>query len=274
MDRLEIPHFEDKKGLQKFLFENKSKLVAQKSTIIKNGDGIGLSSVQFANKKGANKADPIDASELSELYVKAIINTTNIIDSHMDLHIPGLWKKTVSENKNMLHVQEHKSWEFKSIISDGNDLEVLLKNYTWKELGHKFKGSTQALQFNSNVKKNRNEYMFGQYANGHVKNHSVGMRYMKYVMCIDNEDYGAEYEAWEKYIVMAVNPEVADKRGYFWAVTEAKAIEGSAVPLGSNWITPTISVEANKSEADKESLRKAEAEKSLQDKRNYLLTLN
>ena len=62
-------------------------------------------------------------------------------------------------------------------------------------------------------------------------------------MCIDNADYGAEYEAWEKYIEYAVNPELAENRGYFWAVTEAKAIEGSAVPLGSNWLTPTLSVD-------------------------------
>ena len=31
---------------------------------------------------------------------------------------------------------------------------------------------------------------------------------------------------------------------YFFAVTEAKAIEGSAVPMGSNFVTPTQSVKA------------------------------
>lgn len=273
MKRLEIPHFEDRKGLQKFLFENKSKLISQKKAITKEGDGIGLSSIQFANKKGANKSDPIDAGSLDEIYVKAIINTTNVIDSHMDLHIPGIWNKTVKENKMILHVQEHKSYMFDKIISDGGDLEALVKKYTWKELGYDFKGKTEALQFNSNVKKSRNQYMFDQYAKGYVRNHSVGMRYMKYVMCIDNPDYGAEYEAWEKYLEHAINPEVAENRGYFWAVKEAKAIEGSAVPLGSNWITPTLSVGSNKTiEPSRDT--QIEAAKALQSRKNYLLNLN
>lgn len=271
MKRLEIPEFEDKKALHKFLFENKSKLMAQKKAITKEADGIGLSSIQFANKKGADKAAPIDIESTSEIYVKAIINTTNVIDSHMDLHVPGLWNKTVSENKNMLHVQEHKSYEFKSIIADGNDLEALIKTYTWKELGFDFKGKTEALQFNSVVKKKRNAYMMEQYADRHVKNHSVGMRYVKIVMCIDNSDYGAEYEAWEKYLPMAVNPEIAEGKGYFWAVTEAKAIEGSAVPLGSNWITPTISVDKDIEPFN--DTHKNEAEKSLQRTKNYYKSL-
>ena len=35
--------------------------------------------------------------------------------------------------------------------------------------------------------------------------------------------------------------EQAEEQGYFWAVTQAKLIEGSAVVLGSNPITPTLS---------------------------------
>lgn len=272
MKIIQIPNFEDKALLQKFLFENKSKLVAQKKAITKEADGIGLSSILFANKKGANKSDPIDVENINEIYVKAIINTTNVIDSHMDLHIPGIWNKTVKENKNMLHVQEHKAHEFKSIISDGEDLKAVVKTYSWKELGYDFKGKTEALQFNSTVKRDRNEYMFDNYAKGRVKNHSVGMRYVKIVMCIDNKDYGAEYEAWEKYIEYAINPEVAEGRGYFWAVPEAKAIEGSAVPLGSNWLTPTFSVDKNEPLKD---TQKQEAEKSLQKRKQLIInTLN
>ena len=37
--------------------------------------------------------------ELEEIRVNVIINTTNIIDSHNDLHLPGLWKKSLQENK-------------------------------------------------------------------------------------------------------------------------------------------------------------------------------
>ena len=75
---------------------------------------------------------------------------------------------------------------------------------TWKELGFpRIKGETQALIFKSIAEKARNEFMFEQYAKGFVKNHSVGMQYVKLVLCINDEDSGAEYEAWEKYYPMA-----------------------------------------------------------------------
>lgn len=67
----------------------------------------------------------------------------------------------------------------------------------------------------------------------------------------------------------AVNPEVAEEKGYFWAVTEAKVIEGSAVPIGSNWITPTLSVENKDNEPPKGTQN--EAAKALQAKKSYLL---
>ena len=43
----------------------------------------------------------------------------------------------------------------------------------------------------------------------------------------------------EKQRVVLTNKEsIID--GYFWAVTEAKYLEGSAVPFGSNVMTPTL----------------------------------
>jgi hypothetical protein len=81
-----------------------------------------------------------------------------------------------------------------------------------------------------------------------VKNHSVGMQYVKLFLAVNDERYEEEFKVWEKYINLAVNKEVAIEYGYFWAVTEAKVIEGSAVPIGSNTYTPT---QENNSEPNK-----------------------
>jgi hypothetical protein len=90
--------------------------------------------------------------------------------------------------------------------------------------------------------------MAEQYRKGFVKNHSVGMRYMKLSLCINDENSGSEFDAWNKYRPEIVNGNLADEKGYFFAVTEAQVIEGSAVPKGSNFVTPTLSVE-NKNES-------------------------
>src|SRR5690606_2655782 len=88
--------------------------------------------------------------------------------------------------------------------------------------------------------------MFEKYVKGKVKNHSVGMRYVKAFLAINEPRYKEEYEIWEKYYPQIANKSVADERGYFFAVTEAKVVEGSAVLKGSNEYTPTTSIEAVK----------------------------
>jgi len=242
--------FETKKELFEFLFKNKDSLIAQKKANLKIADCISFAPTISMLKKDTEKAnEPIDVSFLDELKVIVIINTTNLMDSHFDVHIRGLWNKSLKENKMLMHLQEHKM-EFSHIISEGKNLKAYVKDYTWNELGFDFEGKTQALVFESIIEKKRNKKMFEQYANGWVKNHSVGMRYVKYDMAINDEDYPNEFIAWEKYYPEIANKKAVDDKGYFWYVLEAKAIEGSAVPLGSNFVTPTL--ENNKSEPPKQ----------------------
>ena len=242
MSKIEIPEFGSKKELFKFLIENKSILIAQKKAAVKFADGFMYSNPVIQIKDQAHKAGAIDVNEVNEIKVKAIVNTTNWMDSHMDVHLPGLWNKSLQENKFIMHVQEHKSYEFDKIIAEGEDLKAYTKSYTWKELGFNLEGKTEGLTFDSTVKKERNPYMFNQYAKGYVKNHSVGMRYVKVVMGINDEDYPEHKEIWDKYYPEIINKDAADTRGYFFAVKEAQVIEGSAVPMGSNIVTPTLSV--------------------------------
>ncbi len=253
---LKIPDFETRKELFDFLVKNEQTLITQKKNAIKEADGFAFvpvgSGSEITNKAVSTTKESIE--------VVAVINTTNIIDSHLDLHLPKMWEKSLNENKMIMHVQEHKSYEFSKIIADGQDLKAYVKNYTWKQLGFNWEGNTQALMFKSTVKVDRNPFMFEQYAKGYVKNHSVGMRYVKISMCINDDDYQVQKENWDKYIKEAINPEFAESNGYFWAVHEAKVIEGSAVPLGSNFVTPTISVKADDGHSDK-----TEAERSLQE---------
>jgi hypothetical protein len=92
--------------------------------------------------------------------------------------------------------------------------------------------------------------MFEQYKQGFVTNHSVGMRYVKLDIAINDTDYEKEKDYYDKYITQVINSDDAEKQGYFWVVTEAKAIEGSAVPMGSNPITPTINIKSEPSFLD------------------------
>jgi len=102
--------------------------------------------------------------------------------------------------------------------------------------------SIEVLVYEATISKLRNPVMFEQYKNGYVLNHSVGMRYIKLYFCYNSEapEYTEEKENWDKYYPMIVNKDEADKTSYFWAITEAKNVEGSAVVKGSNFLTPVL----------------------------------
>jgi hypothetical protein len=242
---MDYPTFANKTEEIKFIRENLPTIFAEKRMTLKTADAIS-----FSTSRVNDKGDTIKASENSgesqigdsdTIKVRSVINTTNLMDSHRDVHVKGIWTKSIQEQKNLYLLQEHKM-TFKNIISD--KVKALTKFYEWKELGYNYEGKTQALLFDSTISKDRNEYMFEQYAKGHVKNHSVGMRYVKLGFASNDENYPEEKALWDKYINTIGNKEEAISNGYFYAVTEAKIIEGSAVPLGSNPATPTMSVES------------------------------
>lgn len=241
---IEIPSFSSKNDLFSWLVQNKSALINQKKSAIKHSDGISFAFNPSVDKETSSKAAAI-AADPTKLFVRSVINTTKLMDSHMDVHINGLWKKSIAESKDKYLIQEHQ-FNFKGIISD--EVTAMTRTMNWNTLGFNFDGTTEALIYDSILHKDRNPYMFDQYAKGRVKNHSVGMRYIKMFMCVNSPLWQEEKENWDKYIDMVANREVAEESGFFWAITEAKDIEGSAVILGSNYATPTLRVEEQKTE--------------------------
>lgn len=255
--------FETKEQLFEALKANKKTLISTKKATEKRADAVSYGYIETISKNATTKEEnSAPMNDLSTLNVKVVINTTNFLDSHGDVHINGIWNKSVSDNANkgFLHLQEHER-DFDKVISD--NAKGYVQQMTWKQLGLPYDGKTEALIFESTIEKKRNEFMLNQYANGWVKNHSVGMRYVNLELAINSEaDYDKEYkDLWDKYYPVVANKEVADERGYFWVVTEAKIIEGSAVVMGSNSATPTLE---NKTEAVVNTSEKVEPLKDTQ----------
>ena len=234
-----MKEFATKEELFRYVKDNRDILIAEKKSATKTGDTV-VFGAEVERRLDATKGEN-GLSETANLKVKAVINTTNLFDSHYDVHIPGLWNKTLKDRRKTYHLQEHKM-KFDHIITDKVTPSVRMMK--WSDLGCGFDGQTQALIFDSEIEKSRNEYMYDQYMKGYVDNHSVGMQYVTLFMCINSEDryYHEEKENWDKYYPQVANKKDVDEVGFFWAVTEAKLIEGSAVPIGSNYATPTLSV--------------------------------
>lgn len=241
---IDVNKFESKEALFAHLKANKAILVAEKKSAVKYADTIQVvgKSLAFYHDDAVSKAETVAASTDGVIKVTSVINTTNLLDSHGDVHIPGLWKKSLKETRQHWLIKEH-NFNFDNVISDS--VEASTRNVDWAALGFpQWEGKTQALVFVSDIAQTDKTGMYERYKAGKVPNHSVGMRYVKIEMAINSEATGLEEEkaVWDKYIDEVVNKEDAIDLGYFWAVLEAKVVEGSAVLRGSNYVTPTLSV--------------------------------
>jgi len=241
--------FATKDEMIKELVDNKASIIAVKKMETKQADAVVFVAPSTTIKGETIKADSVDLTAINEIKASLVINTTNLMDSHSDVHMKGIWKKSVKEAKNIVLLQEH-VMKFDHIISD--NVTASVKEMSWAELGVNYKGTTEALIFDTTISKARNEFMFMQYAKGYVKNHSVGMKYLQLELAVDSESkwYVEEKEVWDKYINEVANKEDAIQQGYFWVVTEAKIIEGSAVVKGSNYVTPVLSASSKNIEPD------------------------
>jgi hypothetical protein len=246
-----IPTFETKEERVDWYIANKGALIAQKKSSIKHADAITYL-VPLMSEKGDSviKSEAIPDTA-TRIKVRAIINTTKLFDSHGDVHIDQLWNKSLKESKDNYLVNQH-NFSFEGIISD--NVKAFVKQMTWAELGYGgWEGTTQALVYDVVIDKADSPDMFERYRKGKVKNHSVGMRYVKVEMAVDDDRYEKEKTVWDKYYPVIANKADVDAAGVFWAVTEAKNIEGSAVVKGSNFVTPTFSVQETKGQPSEDT---------------------
>lgn len=247
--KTEIPQFATKEETFAFLRRNKDIFKAMKKAEKKLADGVGGAfyfNDTIENESKIIKANDFtgDKEKATKIKIVPVINTTNLLDSHMDVHMPKLWNRSIKNiSRPRILNQEHKGYEFTKVIADNIIPKVEL--ISWSDLGYDWAGKTEALIYPTDVEKIRNEYMFKQYINGWVKNHSVEMYYIQLhlAMFSDNKADKAERDNWEEYRPNIINGDVADEFKWFWAVTEAKEVGGAAVPQGSNYVTPTQMVE-------------------------------
>lgn len=242
MSKILIP--EDLKGkeLSKFLMENKAALIAQKkSCIIKFTEPIACSPGLIVNNTKATGAKAVNPSATS-VHVKVVANAANWLDSQYDLLIDDCWKASIKGRKDMIpHLHDHVH-EIGAEVGDVTD--IYSQDISLRDLGLDMKGTTQCLIFETEIQKSYNEIVFNKYKNGRVKQHSIGLSYVKLALAINDEENEKEFDFWTKYYERIINKEFADESGFFWVVQEIKLLENSGVLFGANELTPTLEVKS------------------------------
>lgn len=214
-----------KSSIQKFMYPKGGNFVVPPAEIIKNGD-----------------------LEKDEIIVKAIVSTANVMDSHFDVHAIGSANKTLKENKRVLHIVNHDMYNENALLAKNEDVKGSTLQTTFKELGFKnIDGNTEAVIFESKIRKYMNEKVFEMYKNNQIDQHSVGMQYIKIFLAADDESLGNPYKLYKEMLPQIANSDDAEKAGAFSVVKEYKIFEFSALTnlAGSNVYTNTMQVQVS-----------------------------
>lgn len=257
--------FASLKELHHFLKDNNEQIISEKkSTVFKSIDkGAGVSFVDFDNNID-------EVTEKARGYgfktenIYPVINSTQWLDSHFDVHIKGCYKKTVKEKQGKVYLIDTHLKGLGNILADKSDVTLLIKDIDWTLLGKNIEGSTECLVFEIPKLKVRPDALQFMSKTPDLEN-SFAMRYINTSVAIKSNDpaFREENELFDEYIQNIVNPEIANKYGFFYAVKELAIMgEGSICPVigGSNSATRIIDVsepsnhsETNKNEPSKDT---------------------
>jgi hypothetical protein len=221
----------------KEIIANKEAIIELKKASVKNTDIFSFNAIKVSVNKAFSEDDG-EEDDNGTLKRTIVGNTYNWMDSHDDVHLDGVFSKSIQERGNkILHLHDHK---YQLDAKVGINKKVYEKRIKWTDLGINIAGTTTALLMDTEIIKEYNESIFNQYKRGEINQHSVGMQYVKIELAVNDEEEKELFTNWQKHITKIANKERAEQKGYFFAVSEAKLKEISCVIEGSNEVTPTL----------------------------------
>lgn len=237
----ELPNqeFSTKKEMLSALYANKDRIMSIKKATVHTHKRVPLRFYSETQKKAMTVKGIADIGGLDAGFIYPVISNTNFKDSHKDAHMSNSMNRTIKDQQGKVHYAMNHNLEIGKIIAYPEDVEMLLKEIKWTELGYSYKGKTQALLFKTNIQDYSPKDAKKAIKNKLPVENSIRMMYVQMEFGI--KDRSDEWEdankAWDTHSSKIVNLEDGDE--YLWFVTELKIVdEGSMVVKGSNSATP------------------------------------
>jgi hypothetical protein len=244
---------------------------AKKSQIYKSCEkdqSVSVKSIDLLKFSEENKALKLD-----ENYYYLVVNSTNILDSHEDLHVNGIWNKSVKEiqGKNYL-VEDHKL-ETSKVIVRKEHIEIFTAIVPFSILGKSYQGNTEVLVYKVPKNQVKNQIVKEWLDSGDSIEASVRMQYVTILLAMDSNapDDATEKKNYDDYINLIANKDEFEYISHFYIVKEAKNVkESSLVVLGSNGVTGKLESK-NEPSNDTQDENKQEPSNDTQSKAILLL---
>ncbi len=258
--------YSTKEELFKALKENKDKIIGiKKKTIYTGYDAANPDASKQIVSNSQVKLKSIDKAATKDLfkdtdYYYIAVNTTNVLDSHNDLHVKGIWNRSAKMQSGKNYLVDTHSLTIKDVIAYPEDVEIFVADIPFKSIGKDYEGNTEALIYK--VKKTAiiGDEIKSALESGKTMQASVKMQYvqMEIAMKSEAEEDKEELKTYNQYKDQIANiSEFKEEPLYFFVQKEAKNIhESSLVPFGSNSATGKINVDSsNDTQHEKETVK-------------------
>jgi phage head maturation protease len=185
--------------------------------------------------KSSGLANQVKEVDLQKRTVQFIANTYYWLDSDLDILIDGCARKTLNDrgaqsnaSAKVKHLADHKmttdKMVGKPVVTEETKIDGKSVIYYESEIFETPAGDEHLVKYQS----------------GGYDNHSIGFRYKDLEFAQKDSDNSDSQAYWDEYYPQILNPEEADKHGFFFIVKEIELFEASVVTFGANSLTGVV----------------------------------
>lgn len=245
--------FETKEELFKELRKSSEIIMEEKKSLIQKSCDKGIS-VTCKSLDLLKFTDQLKGIKIDDNYYYIAVNSTRVLDSHGDLHIDGIWKKSIKEQQGKNYLVLDHDLSIKSVVVRKEHIEMFTAKVPFSMIGKPYEGDTEVLVYKFAKSQVKDETVRDWLDSGDSIEGSVRMQYVTILFALDSNDPidATEKKNYDDYISQIANKEDYDYIYYFFIIKEAKNVkESSLVVFGSNSATGNIS--NNKQEPSKDT---------------------
>lgn len=235
--------FETKEQLFKELRDSSEIIIEEKKSFIQKSCDKGIS-VTCKSLDLLKFTDQLKGIKIDDNFYYIAVNSTRVLDSHDDLHIDGIWKKSIKDQQGKNYLVLDHDLSIKSVVVRKEHIEMFTAKVPFSMIGKPYDGDTEVLVYKFAKSQVKDETVKDWLDSGDSIEGSVRMQYVTILLALDSNDPidATEKKNYDDYIDQIANKNDYEYIYYFFIIKEAKNVkESSLVVFGSNSSTGNIS---------------------------------
>lgn len=234
--------FASKEELFKELRESSEIIIEEKKSLIQKSCDKGIS-VTCKSLDLLKFTDQLKGIKIDDNFYYIAVNSTRVLDSHDDLHIDGIWKKSIKDQQGKNYLVVDHELSIKSVVVRKEHIEMFTAKVPFALVGKPYEGDTEVLVYKVPKAQVKDQTVKEWLDSGDAIEGSVRMQYVTILFAMDSNapEDETEKKNYDEYLPLIANKDEYDYIYYFFVIKEAKNVkESSLVVFASNSSTGQI----------------------------------